>query len=197
MRMEPTILAWAHRHPQIRGVVLGGSRAKGTAQEGSDWDFGVLLDEEPSVELVEHLTADVGLASERDANVAPQLERAFVIVSKSFRTEEGEIALNFTDVHDLDEAFDHKNYTIIEHQLEFLTSAKLIYDPQGTVEAIRSRPFPEWAREKLIDDALGLAEWNIDKYRKARSTLTRMLLKSNALWFCAKAIAAHNGILLT
>ena len=195
--MERLIESWAKNHPQVKGVVLGGSRAKGNANEESDWDFGILLNESPSIGLVEELTADIGLEPKRAANVAPQLERAFIIVSKAFETDKGEVSLNFTDANELEEAFNHTNYTIIEHHLEFLTSAKVVYDPEGTLESIRTRLFPQWAREKLIRDALGLAEWNIDKHHKARSAVTRTLLKATAMWFVAKAIAAHNNILLT
>lgn len=195
--MEDTITAWASMHPKIRGVVLGGSRAKGNAHEGSDWDFGVLLDGPPSVELVETLTGDLEFEAERKANIAPQLERSFIIVSKAFRTDQGEVSLNFTDANELLSSFGYGDYTIIEHHLEFLSSARIIYDPNGLIDDVRSRPFPDWAREKLVADALGLAEWNIDKYRKARSSVTQSLLKSAALWFCAKAIAAHNDTLLT
>jgi hypothetical protein len=131
--------------------------------------------------------------------VFPELERHFILTGQGFTTESHEeITLGFVNIASLLHAFkENLHYPVIEQQMEFLKSAKILYDTKGHIATVLSKEFPDWATKKLIKDSLVLARWNIDKYKKAvksRSTITSELLKYDAIWYCTKAIAALNNI---
>ncbi len=63
MDVVEIVVQWAKKHKEIVAVILGGSRAKGTASVGSDHDFGVQLEQDPTPGLIQVLTRDFPLKS--------------------------------------------------------------------------------------------------------------------------------------
>ncbi|MBI4146808.1 nucleotidyltransferase domain-containing protein [Candidatus Woesearchaeota archaeon] len=199
MDISGIVIDWARDHKEITAVILGGSRAKGTAVSTSDYDFGVQLEQDPTPDLINRLTKDFPLQSVSEARIFPELERHFVLGGKGFKTPEGiDVTLGFVNVAFLLHAFkENLHYPVIDQQLEFLKVAKVLYDPTGIVADLQKKEFPDWATKKLIQDSIGLALWNADKCQKAtkgRAKFTAALLKFDALWCCSKAIAAINRI---
>lgn len=196
MNPKEVVKSWAKKHKEIIGVLLGGSRAKGTAVSGSDWDFGVQLMQEPTPALVEELTADFPLQSLGAVRILAELNRHFIIASKGYTAENIEVGLGFINIAELLHALkENLHYPIIEQQFEFLKSAEVLYDPQGIIADLRTKEFPDWATRKLIVDSLGLAFWSINKFKKAKGRLlTQKLLYSDIIWYCTKTVAALNKI---
>ena len=193
---------WARKHKEIVAVVLGGSRAKRTALEHSDYDFGIQLRQDPTTNLINKLTQDLPLDSSSKACIFPEIERHFTLGGKGYKTTNGiDVTLGFVNITLLNSAFkEKKQYPLIDEQLEFLKAAKIIFDPKNIVQQLQTRTLPPWAAKKLVQDCTTLAEWNVDKYKKAlktRTPFTCSLLKDDALWYCTKAIAGINGISLS
>lgn len=199
MNIKSTIASWAKKHKEIVGVMIGGSRIKGTHHENSDYDFSISLEVNPTPALVERLTKDLSLENSAKAELFPLSSRHFMLAGKHyFPKNSPRITLGFTNIKEFrTELTKIGNYALIDEQIEFLLSSRIVYDPKGHLKKLKRIGYPEWVRDAIMKDALVLAHWNLEKYEvlvRHKSVFASQGMKIDCLWYLLKALAALNNI---
>lgn len=192
------IIEWVQKQPIILGVVLGGSRALGTHTSKSDYDVGVYLSEEPTIELIENLCASLSLENGIPARIFPTTERHFTMIGKSYYPQnQPEINLGFINFTRFKEAL-HSNmdHNLVLEIFHFIKNAKIVYDKTGEIEKIQKTANLDWAYKKMIQDLITLAKWDMTKYKAAlgESIVAAQMLKNDLLWHIAKILAIINNV---
>ncbi|MBS3142425.1 nucleotidyltransferase domain-containing protein [Candidatus Woesearchaeota archaeon] len=196
MNVEETLTAWAARHHEVIALVLGGSRAKGTHLPHSDFDFGVQLEVEPTPEIAEALCSDLPLENPSAAKIFPLIERHFMLVGKSYKPLHApEVTVCFTNIRGFIYSLENEvNHPLVDEMFEFFAHAKILYDPKGLLEGIKSRANLGWVRKRIVHDALALAKGSLDKFKKTRDPISAQFLKMDLLWNITRMIAGINKI---
>ena len=200
MTIKAALVSWAKKHKEIVGIMIGGSRVKGTHYEDSDYDFSVSLEVNVTPFLIEPLTEDLKLENPEKAKILPLSNRHFIMVGKLYTPKNSpRIMLGFTNIKEFtNELAKIGNYALIDEQIEFLINSRIVHDPKGKLKKLKRIGYPEWVSEAIIKDSLMLAHWNLEKYHVfiKRKSVASQFLKTDCLWYLVKALAAFNHISL-
>jgi hypothetical protein len=194
--IEKKIMGWAKKHSEIIGLSLGGSRAKGTHTEKSDYDFSVHLNIDPTESLVEQLTKDLMFDKPEKIIALGKTNRHFTMLLRAYKCEP-EIAVAFVNENAFIDAMENEaDYVIASERFEFLKTAKILLDVTGKLKEIQKLEYPGWIRKNMLRECKGHMSWNFEKYEKAllSQPFTAMMMKLDCMWYMVKAVALINHI---
>lgn len=151
----------------VAGILLGGSRASGRAQEGSDWDF--------------YVYAEAEIPLEERKRALPQLFSRLELDNRFWETEDDGILLSGTPV---DIVYRNPAWTrealeakLERHQADTgyttcvwanVREALVLYDPEGAMAALKAladRPYPEALARNIVSKNLPLLGSGLPAYR--------------------------------
>lgn len=154
--------------PGIRGIVLGGSRARGNAHEGSDIDIGIYYDESDGFHIDQLSEIAAGLDDEgREGLISPVGGWGPWVNAGGWLTVQGRhVDLILRDIHRVSQVIEEclagqvsTNYHA-GHPHAFssviymgeVAICKPLYDPKGDIERLKARtaPYPARLQNALI-----------------------------------------------
>ncbi|MES5481678.1 nucleotidyltransferase domain-containing protein [Bradyrhizobium sp. INPA03-11B] len=154
--------------PGIAGIVLGGSRARGTAHETSDYDLGLYYRDSAALEIDRLRTAVTGLVDDpAAAHVTPVGEWGPWIVGGAWLVIDGrKIDLLYRSVEQVTAVIDacrsgeismhyqpgHPHGFCSAIWMGEIALCRVLHDPEGLVAAIKEKttPYPPALRDALV-----------------------------------------------